>query len=52
MADAIREAGGTCALFQADVSDVAQAAASWSKRVQESLGGLDILVNNAGTTRG
>jgi 3-oxoacyl-[acyl-carrier protein] reductase len=48
--DAIREAGGTCALFQADVSDVAQAA-ELVKRVQESLGGLDILVNNAGTTR-
>ena len=50
VADAIREAGGTCALFQADVSDVAQAA-ELVKRVQESLGGLDILVNNAGTTR-
>jgi len=50
VADAIREAGGTCALFQANVSDVAQAA-ELVKRVQESLGGLDILVNNAGTTR-
>ncbi len=50
VADAIRNAGGTCALFQADVSDVAQAA-ELVKRVQEGLGGLDILVNNAGTTR-
>ncbi len=50
VANAIRNAGGTCALFQADVSDVTQAA-ELVKQVQESLGGLDILVNNAGTTR-
>lgn len=50
VADAILAAGGTCALFQADVSDVAQAA-ELVKQVQENLGGLDILVNNAGVTR-
>lgn len=46
----IRSAGGTCARFQADVSDAAQAA-ELVKQVQAELGGLDILVNNAGTTR-
>jgi 3-oxoacyl-[acyl-carrier protein] reductase len=50
VAEAIRTAGGTCALFQADVSDPGEAAAL-VKSVQEQLGGLDILVNNAGTTR-
>ncbi len=46
----IQRAGGSCALFQADVSDP-QAAAELVKQVHEQLGGLDILVNNAGTTR-
>jgi 3-oxoacyl-[acyl-carrier protein] reductase len=48
--DAIRQTGGDCALYQADVSDSAQAA-ELVKQVQSELGGLDILVNNAGTTR-
>jgi len=50
VAAAIQAAGGTCATFQADVSD-AQQAADLVKQVQGQLGGLDILVNNAGTTR-
>lgn len=50
VADAVRQAGGECALFQADVTDAAQAA-ELVKQVQSELGGLDILVNNAGTTR-
>jgi len=48
--DAIRGAGGECALFQADVSDVDQAT-ELVKQVQSDFGGLEILVNNAGTTR-
>lgn len=47
---AIREKGGECSLYQADVSD-SQQAAELVKQVQADLGGLDILVNNAGTTR-
>jgi 3-oxoacyl-[acyl-carrier protein] reductase len=50
IAEAIRQAGGECSLYQADVSD-AQQAAELVKQVQGELGGLDILVNNAGTTR-
>jgi 3-oxoacyl-[acyl-carrier protein] reductase len=50
VADAIREGGGGAQTYQADVSDVHQAA-DLVKRVQADLGGLDILVNNAGTTR-
>lgn len=50
VAEAIRLAGGECALYQADVSDTAQVA-ELVKQVQSELGGLDILVNNAGTTR-
>lgn len=46
----IAASGGTCAIYQADVSDTEQAAAL-VKHVQADLGGLDILVNNAGTTR-
>lgn len=46
----IRQAGGECGLYRADVSDAGEAAAL-VKQVQEDLGGLDILVNNAGTTR-
>ena len=46
----ITAAGGTCAIYQADVSDTEQAA-GLVKQVQTDLGGLDILVNNAGTTR-
>ncbi len=42
--------GGTCSIYQADVSDTEQAA-GLVKQVQADLGGLDILVNNAGTTR-
>lgn len=48
--EAIRQAGGECGLYQADVSD-SQQAAELVKQVQGELGGLDILVNNAGTTR-
>ena len=50
VADAIRQGGGAAQTYQADVSDVQQAA-DLVKRVQTDLGGLDILVNNAGTTR-
>lgn len=50
VAAAIREKGGECGLYQADVSD-SQQAAELVKQVQSELGGLDILVNNAGTTR-
>jgi 3-oxoacyl-[acyl-carrier protein] reductase len=50
VAAAIREKGGECKLYQADVSDSEQAA-ELVKQVQADLGGLDILVNNAGTTR-
>ncbi|GIV71165.1 3-oxoacyl-[acyl-carrier-protein] reductase [Caldilinea sp.] len=46
----IAEAGGVCRIYQADVSDVEQAA-TLVKQVQSDFGGLDILVNNAGTTR-
>jgi len=49
-AEAIRSAGGKCGIYQADVSDVEQAA-ELIKTVQADLGGIDILVNNAGTTR-
>ncbi|MBX3010696.1 MAG: 3-oxoacyl-[acyl-carrier-protein] reductase [Caldilineaceae bacterium] len=50
IAATIREAGAECAIYQADVSDMDQAAAL-VKQVQSDLGSLDILVNNAGTTR-
>jgi 3-oxoacyl-[acyl-carrier protein] reductase len=50
VAEAIHQQGGTCALYQADVSNP-EAAADLVKRVQGELGSLDILVNNAGTTR-
>jgi 3-oxoacyl-[acyl-carrier protein] reductase len=50
IADSIRQRGGTCTFFQADVSNVEEAA-GLVKQVQTELGGLDILVNNAGTTR-
>jgi 3-oxoacyl-[acyl-carrier protein] reductase len=50
VAETIRQAGGSCAVYQADVSNTEQAA-ELVKRVQTELGGLDILVNNAGTTR-
>lgn len=46
----IRNAGGTCAVFQADVSDF-DAAAGLVKAVEKELGPINILVNNAGTTR-
>jgi len=46
----IASGGGTCRIYQADVSDAGQAAAL-VKQVQGDLGSLDILVNNAGTTR-
>lgn len=46
----IRDEGGICAIYQADVSATEQAA-ELVKQVQSDLGGLDILVNNAGTTR-
>jgi 3-oxoacyl-[acyl-carrier protein] reductase len=50
IADAIVAGGGECRIYQADVADVAQAAAL-VKQVQADFGSLDILVNNAGTTR-
>jgi 3-oxoacyl-[acyl-carrier protein] reductase len=50
VAETIRGRGGVCALFQANVADVNEAA-DLVKRVQAELEGLDILVNNAGTTR-
>jgi 3-oxoacyl-[acyl-carrier protein] reductase len=50
VAAAIRDKGGECSLYQADVSDSAQAA-ELVKQVQADLGALDILINNAGTTR-
>ena len=50
VAEAIQQAGGSCSLYQADVSNTAEAA-ELVKRVQSDLGGLDILVNNAGITR-
>lgn len=50
VAASIREKGGECTLYQADVSD-SQQAAELVKQVQSDLGSLDILVNNAGTTR-
>ncbi len=50
IAATIRDKGAECAIYQADVSDVDQAA-NLVKQVQSDLGSLDILVNNAGTTR-
>jgi 3-oxoacyl-[acyl-carrier protein] reductase len=50
VAAAIREKGGECKLYQADVSNSEQAA-ELVKQVQADLGGLEILVNNAGITR-
>ncbi len=50
VAEAIKAAGGECAIYQADVANV-DAATALVKQVQAELGGLDILVNNAGTTR-
>jgi 3-oxoacyl-[acyl-carrier protein] reductase len=49
-AETIRQHGGVCAVFQADVSKVEEAA-ELVRQVQAELGGLDILVNNAGATR-
>lgn len=46
----IQDAGGSGALFQADVSDCDACAALVSDFVEHA-GGLDILVNNAGITR-
>jgi 3-oxoacyl-[acyl-carrier protein] reductase len=48
--ESIRDLGGECAMYRADVSDPDQAA-ELVKQVQNDLGGLEILVNNAGTTR-
>lgn len=50
VADGIRQAGGDCAVVQADVSD-GQAAAGLVKETLAFKGRLDILVNNAGLTR-
>ncbi|MCB0046381.1 MAG: 3-oxoacyl-[acyl-carrier-protein] reductase [Caldilineaceae bacterium] len=47
---AITEAGGRCALFQADLTNPDEAA-NLVKAVTKELGPIDILVNNAGTTR-
>ena len=45
----IREAGGVCEIFQADVGDL-ESAQALVKAVEDSLGAINILVNNAGTT--
>lgn len=50
VAESIRNQGGRCEIFKADVSN-SEEATTLVKQVQETLGGLDILVNNAGTTR-
>jgi 3-oxoacyl-[acyl-carrier protein] reductase len=50
VAEEIRQQGGVCTLYQADVSNPEQAA-NLVKQVQQAFGSLDILVNNAGTTR-
>lgn len=50
VAASIREQGGQCAVFQADVSEPDQAEAL-VKAVEKDLGRINILVNNAGTTR-
>ena len=50
VAEIIRQAGGVCAIYQADVSQT-ESAAALVKQVQQELGGPHILVNNAGTTR-
>jgi 3-oxoacyl-[acyl-carrier protein] reductase len=50
VAEGIRQKGGTCAVFQADVSDLVEAT-NLVKQVQAEFGRIDILVNNAGTTR-
>ena len=49
-AAAIREAGGDCAVFQADVGCF-DGASELVKDVEGELGRVNILVNNAGTTR-
>ena len=50
VADAIRNQGGQCRIFKADVSNAAEAA-DLVKQVESELGPIDILVNNAGITR-
>ncbi|GAB4128570.1 MAG: 3-oxoacyl-[acyl-carrier-protein] reductase [Roseiflexaceae bacterium] len=50
LADEIAAAGGSAALFQADVSD-RNNARSLIRTVAEQFGRLDVLVNNAGITR-
>lgn len=50
VAEEIRSLGGSCAVFQADVSH-ADEAAELVKQVETDLGPIDILVNNAGVTR-
>lgn len=49
-AAAIRDGGGECAIYQADVSSFDDAA-GLVKVVEKELGRVNILVNNAGTTR-
>jgi 3-oxoacyl-[acyl-carrier protein] reductase len=49
-ASAIREAGGECGIYQADVGSYGEAAAL-VKSVESEFGRIGILVNNAGTTR-
>lgn len=49
-AAAIREAGGTYAIFQADVTDFDEAA-GLVKAVESEFGKIAILVNNVGTTQ-
>lgn len=50
VASQIRERGGSCQIFQSDVSD-SESAASLVQEVERQLGRIQILVNNAGTTR-
>ena len=50
VAAAIRDEDGSCAVFQADVSNV-DAVQQLVKDVEEQLGAVNILVNNAGVTQ-
>lgn len=47
VAQAVRDAGGTAEIYQADVAERDQATAM-TKRFIERFGGIDILINNAG----
>lgn len=49
VAEAIRGAGGTCEIFQADLSQP-ESGEALVKAVEDRLGPIQILINNAGTT--